>query len=86
MEPNHHETKTETIKIREKGIISVNIEPLLLLNNHYALWIILYEKAVGHVYYSEYKNISPFFVAKSSNPSLKGGALCWLPATITVID
>ena len=86
VEPNHRETKTETIKIPERGLISLKIEPLLLLNNHYALWVIFYEKGMGHVYYSEYKNISPFFVAKSSNPSLKGDALCWLPATITVID
>ena len=84
VEPMKTEMKTETIKIQKKGIILIKIEPLLLLNNHYALWVILYEKGLGHVYYSEYKNVKPFFVAKSSNPSLKGDAICWLPASITV--
>ena len=86
VDPIVMKTKADTVKIQKKGMISVKIEPLLLLNNHYSLWVILYEKGFGHVYYSEYKNIKPFFVAKSSNPSLKGDALCWLPATINVMD
>jgi ABC-type polysaccharide/polyol phosphate transport system ATPase subunit len=86
VEPVNMQTKTETIKIQRKGIISIKIEPLLLLNNHYALWVIPYEKGLGHMYYSEYKNVKPFFVAKASNPALKGDAVCWLPASITVID
>jgi len=86
VDPIKMKTKAETIKIQKKGMILVKIEPLLLLNNHYALWIVLYEKGFGHAYYSEYKNIKPFFVAKSSNPSLKGDAICWLPASFTVIS
>jgi hypothetical protein len=84
VDPIKMKTKAETIKIQKKGMILVKIEPLLLLNDHYALWVILYERGVGHAYYCEYKNIKPFFVAKSSNPSLKGDARCWLPASITV--
>ncbi len=82
-EKNSLRKKSETIKIKREGVILVNVKPLLLLNDHYSLWVILYEKGVGHLYYSEYKNVKPFFVAKSTNPSLKGGAICWLPATFT---
>lgn len=74
-------SKSGAVKIKSRGVILVRIEPLLLLNGHYSLWIILYSKGKGHLYYSEYKNVSPFFVAKSSNPSLKGDAICWLPAS-----
>jgi len=77
-------SKSEPVKIRKRGVISVRIEPLLLLNNHYSLWVILYSKGKGHLYYSEYKNVRPFFVAKSTNPSLKGDAVCWLPASFEV--
>ena len=77
-------TKTGPIKIQKKGVILVKIEPLLLLNDHYALWVILYEKGLGQIYYCEYKNVKPFFVAKSTNPSLKGDAKCWLPASFSV--
>ncbi len=72
-----------TIKINKRGVILVKIEPLLLLNNHYSLWVIIYEKGLGQIYYCEYRNIKPFFVAKSTNPSLKGDAICWLPASFS---
>lgn len=78
--------KSETVKIGREGGIFVKVAPLLLLNDHYSLWVILYEKGMGHLYYSEYKNVNPFFVAKSTNPSLKGGAICWLPATFTTCE
>ena len=83
-----HTTKnrSEAIRIQKRGIITVRIKPLLLLNNHYSLWVILYSKSVGHLYYSEYKNVKPFFVAKSTNPSLKGDAVCWLPASFEVSE
>ncbi len=83
LEKNDLKPKSETVKINREGVISVKVNPLLLLNDHYSLWVILYQKGIGHVYYSEYKNVNPFFVAKSTNPSLKGGAVCWLPAAFT---
>jgi ABC-type polysaccharide/polyol phosphate transport system ATPase subunit len=86
IEQHGTQTKSEAIRIKSQGLISVRIAPLLLLNNHYSLWIIIYAKGSGHVYYSEYKNVKPFFVAKSSNPSLKGDAVCWLPASFEVSD
>ena len=84
IERDQRETKSGTLKIRRRGVIVVTINPILLLNNHYSLWIILYEQ--GHHYYSEYKNVKPFFVAKSSNPTLKGDAVCWLPASLSTRD
>jgi ABC-type polysaccharide/polyol phosphate transport system ATPase subunit len=76
--------KSESVKIGREGVIFVKVNPLLLLNDHYSLWVILYENGIGHTYYSEYKNVNPFFVAKSTNPSVKGGAICWVPASFTV--
>jgi ABC-type polysaccharide/polyol phosphate transport system ATPase subunit len=84
IEQNSSKTRSNAIKIEKRGVISIRVESLLLLNNHYSLWVILYAKELGHLYYSEYKNVRPFFVAKSSNPSLKGDAVCWLPATFEV--
>ena len=84
IERNKAKTRSGAIRIEKRGVISVKIEPLLLLNNHYSLWVILYSKGLGHLYYSEYKNVKPFFVAKSTNPSLKGDAVCWLPASFEV--
>lgn len=84
IERNKGKTRSGAIRIEKRGVISVKIEPLLLLNNHYSLWVIIYSKGLGHLYYSEYKNVKPFFVAKSTNPSLKGDAVCWLPASFEV--
>jgi len=84
IERNGRGVKSQAIRIKNRGVISVKIEPLLLLNNHYSLWVILYTKGLGHIYYCEYKNVKPFFVAKSTNPSLKGDAICWLPGSFEV--
>ena len=51
VDPIKMETKTEPIKIQKRGVILVKIDPLLLLNDHYALWVILYEKGLRHAYY-----------------------------------
>jgi len=80
------ETQKGTIQIQKRGVILVEIDPLLLLNNHYSLWVILYEKGLRQIYYCEYKNVKPFFVAKSTNPSLKGDAICWLPASFSAYE
>jgi ABC-type sulfate/molybdate transport systems ATPase subunit len=84
MEGNEMKTRSHTIPIQTRGVVSVTIDPILLLNNHYTLWIIFYEK--GHHYYCEYKNVKRFFVAKSTNPTLRGDAVCWLPASIVTRD
>ena len=84
IERDKRESQSGMIKIQKRGVIVVTINPVLLLNDHYSLWVIIYEK--GHHYYCEYKNVKPFFVAKSSNPTLKGDAICWLPASFSTRD
>jgi ABC-type multidrug transport system ATPase subunit len=63
------------ITLESEGVIRLQFEPLLLLNNHYGLWIILYER--DKYYYCEYKNAAPFFVARRGNAWMRGDATVW---------
>jgi ABC-type polysaccharide/polyol phosphate transport system ATPase subunit len=68
-------TQATRIALEPEGVIRLSLEPLLLLNNHYALWIILYERQ--RHYYCEYKNVAPFFVARRDNTWMRNDAVFW---------
>jgi hypothetical protein len=80
IEPGGGRIRRARVDICRAGMIKLSFEPLLLLNNHYSLWIILYDETK---YYCEYKNISPFFVARRSNPIWRHGAIYWQPCRIS---
>ena len=72
--------KKAQIEITGEGRIQISIQSLLLLNNHYSLWIILYDKSR---YFCEYKNVFPFFVARRNNAIMRGDAIFWQPCEFT---
>jgi ABC-type polysaccharide/polyol phosphate transport system ATPase subunit len=69
------------LELGPEGVVSLKFDPLLLLNNHYALWIIFYDRAAGK-HYCEYKNVAPFFVARRNNAWMRNDAVFWQPGTI----
>lgn len=54
-------------RLARQGILSAEFSPLTLLTNHYKLWIIIYSEESFNIsnYYCSYKNVAPFFVAKT---------------------
>jgi ABC-type polysaccharide/polyol phosphate transport system ATPase subunit len=75
--PGVRETR---IALAPEGVVTLTFDPLLLLNNHYSLWIIFYDR--GTRYYCEYKNVAPFFVARRDNASMRSDAVFWQPCRI----
>ena len=73
-------TKRSPLTIKGEGVIRLKLEPLLLFNEHYALWIILFDFATGRQY-CEYRNVSPFFVG-GRRQSISRGGFFWHPCKI----
>jgi len=73
-------TKRSPLAIKREGVIRLKLEPLLLFNEHYALWIILFDYATGK-HYCEYRNLSPFFVG-GRRQSISRGGFFWHPSKI----
>jgi ABC-type polysaccharide/polyol phosphate transport system ATPase subunit len=81
---NNYTLGDQKLKIGKKGSIFLNLEPCLLLNRHYAIWIKLYDTENDEpVIYSEYKNISPFFISRKDNPGNSSDAFFLHPFTIS---
>jgi ABC-type polysaccharide/polyol phosphate transport system ATPase subunit len=59
-----HEYREESIKLWPRGTVVVTMDPVLLLNDHYHLWIVLAHAAET---FCEYKGVAPFFVAKRAD-------------------
>jgi ABC-type polysaccharide/polyol phosphate transport system ATPase subunit len=72
--------RTHSVDLQPRGFINLTLDSLLLLNNHYGLWIIFYDKS-GH-YYCEYKNVSRFFVGRRNNSWMRNDAVYWQPCRI----
>ena len=53
------------IKLNRNGSIFIDLQPLLLINNHYILWIIFF---ANNQIICEYKTDNPIFVARENNP------------------
>ncbi len=73
------QAKQVVLDVYQKGMIEITFNPLLLLNNHYALWIIIESHDV--VRYCEYTNVSPFFVSRRDR-SIARGPIFLQPAKI----
>jgi hypothetical protein len=59
-----HEYREEPIELWPRGTVVVTMDPILLLNDHYHLWIVF---AHGAEMFCEYKGVAPFFVAKRAD-------------------
>jgi len=67
------------IELDDSGTLKISIDNLLLLNDNYSFWIILYGDQET---YCEYKNVNPFRVSRKNNSIMSGDALFWHPAKI----
>ncbi len=68
------------LEIALQGTVRLICDPLLLLNNHYSLWVIFYDRE-SH-YHCEYRNVVPFIVARRNLTWMKGDAVFWQPSRI----
>ncbi len=73
------EIKHKICNLNNEGRLIIKFDNLLLLNNTYSLWIILYYK---NEIYCEYKNIKPFRVSRKNNSVMSGDAFFWHPGEI----
>jgi len=73
-------TRRNPLTLKREGVIRLKLEPLLLFNEHYALWIIVFDYKTGK-HYCEYRNVTPFFVG-GRRQSISRGAYFWHPCKI----
>jgi ABC-type polysaccharide/polyol phosphate transport system ATPase subunit len=73
--PGSHEVSRQDIALWPRGTLSVSMDPVLLLNNHYHLWIMIYGPGER---YCEYRGLAPFFVARQAHV-FDRGAVFWQP-------
>jgi ABC-type polysaccharide/polyol phosphate transport system ATPase subunit len=71
-------TRTTALELDKEGVIELAFDPLLLLNNHYSLWVMVY--GPGHTF-CEVKNVSPFFIALKRH-CLNRDAIFWQPGNL----
>jgi ABC-type polysaccharide/polyol phosphate transport system ATPase subunit len=69
------------VMIKPEGTLEITLKPLLLLNNEYSLWIVITDAPQRVKVYCEYKNVSPFFVARPEETIMRD-ALFWQPGVI----
>jgi ABC-type polysaccharide/polyol phosphate transport system ATPase subunit len=69
----------ESIVINGNGKITITIDPLILMTNHYSLWL-LFADMEGRPL-AERRGVSPFFVGRESDP-VSQDAICLVPASI----
>lgn len=78
-EPGDNNIKRKLFPVFTHGEMSVEFNPLLLLNNYYGIWVIF---SIDKKLYCEYKNIANFFVAKKDFVAVEDYALFWHPSFI----
>jgi lipopolysaccharide transport system ATP-binding protein len=64
VDPVESGVRRDDILIWPNGRISVRLDPILLLNNHYHFWIMIYDRQER---YCEYRGVAPFFVARRAH-------------------
>jgi ABC-type polysaccharide/polyol phosphate transport system ATPase subunit len=65
--------RSTPIALADKGEVRMVIEPLLLVNNYYCLWVMANSADGRNVAICEYKGVAPFFVSRPTDTS-RGGA------------
>jgi ABC-type polysaccharide/polyol phosphate transport system ATPase subunit len=76
------EVRKTAIEIQPAGTIRATLSPLLLLNNHYHLWVMLFDPEER---YCEYRGLTPFFVARRDHALDRGPAFLQ-PCRIERVD
>jgi ABC-type polysaccharide/polyol phosphate transport system ATPase subunit len=70
----------EEIIVNGDGRLTVMIDPLILLTNHYKLWLMFYDARDGSVL-GDFSDLAPFFVGRQ-NDSYNEDAVCIVPAQL----
>lgn len=71
----------QPIMLQKEGTIHACISNIILLNNHYNLWVILQSSCIDRTQYCEYKNLSPFFIARPFINFFERGPVFWQPCS-----
>lgn len=75
-DPVEHDVRREDIALWPRGTVTVTMDPVLLLNNHYHLWVMFNDLRYR---YCEYRGIAPFFVARRAHV-FDRAAVFWQPS------
>ena len=82
VEPNSEGVRRTPLRLGDKGTVHVSCEPLLLLNNHYELWVFIADR---NEKYCEYRGVTPFFVAREAHP-IDRAPVFWQPCRFEVSE
>ena len=64
IDPVESGVQRNDILLWPRGRITVRLDPVLLLNNHYHFWVMIHDKRER---YCEYRGVAPFFVARRAH-------------------
>jgi hypothetical protein len=79
-DPATGQKRHETVSICGNGTITLRINCMPLMNNHYAIWVILYEPD-GDTF-CEVRGVSPFYISHEAYADQYGGPVTIIPASI----
>ncbi len=81
-DPAAHDVRREDIALWPRGTVTVTMDPVLLLNNRYHLWVMFYDLRER---YCEYRGIAPFFVARQAHV-FDRAAVFWQPSRFDNVE
>jgi lipopolysaccharide transport system ATP-binding protein len=74
-----------TVDLKAQGVVEFRLDPVLLINNTYSLWIKGYTLEDEFTVFCEYRDVAPFFVSRKAH-SLSRGPIFWHPFSVRVTD
>ena len=76
--------KDTPVDLEHAGVIELRLDPLLLINNDYALWIKLYTREGAIRDLCDYRGIAPFFATRRFC-TINRGPMFWHPFRIAAV-
>ncbi len=81
--PNMNSITNTKLHLQKKGKIRIEFKNLLLLTDHYSLWLMAYQHDSEKILF-EYREVGAFFVSRRKN-SISRDASSWHPANFSTI-
>lgn len=81
IDPSDGRERETILDLEGKGTIELRLDPVLLINNTYALWIKIATFDGGYTVLCEYRDVAPFFVSRKAH-SLSRGPIFWHPFSV----
>ncbi len=75
----------KTFDLATCGHIELRLDPVLLINNNYSLWVQVSKREPDYTLFCEYRDVSPFFVSRKHH-TLSRGPVFWQPFSLRVDD